>query len=132
MLRDEGADRRSRASARALAPGCAPGVLFDSGVPEVDGVVASPEPKKSRLSGFTIRDGQSCALIRRLARLVYPIACVFGGPTREIAAAIEVRKPAPACTRRRGKPVAGSSAGTRQSAVMTSDIHGAGYVRLLA
>jgi hypothetical protein len=55
-----------------------------------------------------------------------------GGPTQERAAAIEVRKPAPACTRRRGKPVAGSGAGTRQSAVMTSDIHGAGYVRLLA
>jgi hypothetical protein len=63
---------------------------------------------------------------------VYSVACVFAGQAHERAAATEVGKVAPDGTRRRGKPLALLDAGTRQSPVMISGIHGAGYVWLLA
>jgi hypothetical protein len=42
--------------------------------------------------GFSVRNGQSCALIRQPVAPVYSVACAFAGQAHERAAATEVGK----------------------------------------
>jgi hypothetical protein len=60
-----------------------------------------------------IRSAQRVEIQPRIQAERVPVACAFAGQACERAAATKVGKVAPGRTRRRGKPLALSGAGTR-------------------